>query len=43
MNVTAIEPLAGHPELDTLVTVYGHGFVDYGGRDGVYCSFPGPS
>ena len=40
VNVTSIEPTAGHPELDTLVTVHGNGFADYGG---VFCSYPGPN
>ena len=43
VNVTSVEPSAGHPELDTLVTVRGNGFVDHSGGEGVYCSFPGPN
>ena len=50
VNVTSIEPKAGHPEMSTLVTVTGNGFRDYSaglGRlspgGGVYCSYPGPS
>lgn len=49
VNITSIEPTAGHPELETLVTVTGNGFASYGGLDaegirthGVYCSYPGP-
>ena len=38
--VDSIEPWGGHPELYTLVTVTGSGFVDWGA--GVFCSFPGP-
>ena len=40
VNVTSIEPTAGHPELHTLVTVHGNAFASYGG---IYCSFPGPN
>ena len=40
VNVTSIEPTAGHPELETLVTVHGNGFADHGG---VFCSYPGPN
>ena len=43
VNVTSIEPTAGHPDLETLVTVRGNGFVNYGRDDGAYCSYPGPS
>ena len=42
VNVTSIEPSGGHPDLETLVTVHGNGFFDYGGRDRTYCSYPGP-
>ena len=43
VNVTSILPTSGHPELETVVTVTGNGFVDHSGGDGIYCSFPGPN
>lgn len=42
VNVSSIEPTAGHPELETLLTVRGNGFVDHSAGNGVWCSFPGP-
>ena len=40
VNITSIEPAAGNPLTETVVTVRGNGFFDYGG--GVFCSYPGP-
>ena len=39
VKVTSIEPTAGNPQSETVVTVRGRGFIDYGG---IFCSYPGP-